>query len=486
MFKKMPIWVFLIVLNGFCLCAGFFLIVTQCITSVTTVTEKQTERNLKIFSNSVKESILERNTEASTLDTYVKSIAGNEKDFRITVVNHDGTVIADSDAKDISILENHLSRQEISNALDNHEGYAIRKSTVSKNDVMYYAIPFTYNDSKAVLRLSIPMEAADFFSHDEIWNIVFWGVVILLIVLASTFLISGFIVSRINVLQEAAKQYQKGNFAFRPLINSPKELKSLGDSFSNMAQTINENISELQRLEQVRTDFVANVSHELKTPVTSIKGFIETLLDGAIDDKETAKHFLEICNTQTARLTDIIEDLLNLSRLESDKQKPDLIEANIESVLQTTVQNFSDRAKDKKISLQFQKLSTTPLVVKLNEGLLSQAVGNIIDNAIKYCPEKSEIVCSLETKNTSNSLGYAVIKIEDNGEGIPDVYKDRIFERFFRVDKSRSRETGGTGLGLSITSHIIKLHGGTIIEKNRSDGKSGACFEIQLPLAQLR
>src|SRR5574344_1555647 len=474
--RKLPIWIFLFLLNGICLCSGFFIIISQNILNVRNTNEIQTEQNLRTFANVLNQVLQNENYSNDNLDSFFKNIATNSEELRITLINHDGTVIADSEAKNLSSLQNHSDRIEIVHALNGQGGKSIRKSTVSQNDVMYYAIPVNLNNEKMALRLSVPLESTVFFSLKQTWKIILWGLIVLLIVLALNFLISLYIVKKINILQEATVQYKKGNFAFRPLITSPKEFYQLGESFGQMAETIQENLENVKKLEIVRTDFVANVSHELKTPVTSIKGFVETLLEGAIDDKETTKHFLEIINSQTVRLSNIIEDLLNLSRLEGENKQPELLKVDIVNLTKKTIENFRQIADSKKIKISLSSTEQN-LFINANEGLYCQAIGNIIDNAIKYCPKNSTVSCLI-----SKSEKNASIIIEDDGNGIPSEYKSRIFERFFRVDKGRSRETGGTGLGLSIVYHIVKLHGGTITENERTDGKKGACFEITLPL----
>ena len=475
----LPIWVFLFLLNGIALCAGFFLVIFECVESLKTASQIQTEQNLKIFSYSMESLLFEVD---ENLDGFVKDIAKTNADFRITVVSEDGSVIADSDAVDISLLENHASRPEVAAALDGREGKGIHHSTVNNTDVMYYAIPFNYANKNMALRLSMPMKVTTFLSGREAKNIVFFSVIILALVLGASFIISAFIVRQINILKEASLQYQKGNFNFRAMITSPRELKTLGESFGSMASVIQKDLENLKRLEQVRTDFVANVSHELKTPVTSIKGFIETLLDGALDDKETAEHFLKIMDAQSGRLINIIEDLLDLSRLEEDKQSPSLIRSDIVSITKNVTESFRKAAAEKNISLEFNCDDgiDKKIFALLNEGLYSQALGNLFDNALKYCPENSTVSCSVKEVSSANSKTILVV-VEDDGPGIPELYRGRIFERFFRVDKSRSRSTGGTGLGLSIVAHIIKIHGGNVVEKNRIDNKNGARFEIVLP-----
>ncbi len=213
-------------------------------------------------------------------------------------------------------------------------------------------------------------------------------------------------------------------------------------------------ITKLRQLETMRKDFVANVSHELKTPLTSIKGFIETLLDGAIQEKETARKFLSIIYQEAERLNNIIHDLLDLSKLESGKVDLKKISVQMDLLVDEVVLSVENRLRDKKIELS-KDIQANIILGK--EDLLREVVINLLDNAIKYSPEGGTIhIGSYETS------GGIVFYVKDTGYGIPKESLPRIFERFYRVDKGRSRAMGGTGLGLSIVKHIIERHGGTV------------------------
>jgi two-component system phosphate regulon sensor histidine kinase PhoR len=233
-------------------------------------------------------------------------------------------------------------------------------------------------------------------------------------------------------------------------------------------------VTRLQRLESVRRDFVANVSHELKTPITSIKGFIETLRDGAIRKPGDAEKFLEIVAKQADRMNSIIEDLLLLSRVERDarEEKVALEGAPIKGVILEAVQVCEQKAhaKDIRISVNCPE----GIAARINAALLEQAVINLVDNAIKY----SEPGCpvNVDAEALKNEV---VIRVADKGCGIEPEHLSRIFERFYRVDKARSRKLGGTGLGLSIVKHIVQAHGGTITVE--STPGAGSTFSIHLP-----
>jgi two-component system, OmpR family, phosphate regulon sensor histidine kinase PhoR len=243
---------------------------------------------------------------------------------------------------------------------------------------------------------------------------------------------------------------------------------------SNGALIVLNDVTRLRTLEKIRRDFVANVSHELKTPITSIKGFLETLKEGGIEDPENAQRFLTITIKHTDRLTTIIEDLLSLSRIETDAEKGEIAleETPLREVFEAVAKSCNKRAEAKNMTLELDLASD--LVVRINPTLLEQAIVNLVDNAIKY--SEPESVVRVETARTADEV---IIKVEDHGCGIPKEHLDRIFERFYRVDKARSRKVGGTGLGLAIVRHIVSAHNGKI--RVESSPGRGSTFFIHLP-----
>ena len=236
-------------------------------------------------------------------------------------------------------------------------------------------------------------------------------------------------------------------------------------------------ISRLRKLERVRRDFVANVSHEIKTPLTSIQGFVETLLEGALEQPENARRFLTIIGTHAERLYAIVEDLLSLARIEEEvgKGQVEMAVSDLREVLTTAVGNCADTAGVKGVKLVLQ--APDVVRVRMNAALIGQAVVNLLDNAIKYSEPKTTVTVDL----TAASSAEWAIRVRDQGCGIEAQDQERIFERFYRVDKSRSRKVGGTGLGLSIVKHIVSAHGGRITVESRLG--SGSTFAIFLKAA---
>ncbi len=232
-------------------------------------------------------------------------------------------------------------------------------------------------------------------------------------------------------------------------------------------------VTHLRRLEHVRRDFVANVSHELKTPITSIKGFVETLLAGALHEPENAENFLRIVAKQADRLNEIINDLLSLSRIEQDAERGQifLTTQKIKSVLEAALQVCELKAKARSIALHLR--CPDDLRARTNAPLLEQAVVNLVDNAIKYSEPNREVQVEAERSGPE-----VIIRVRDQGSGIKPEHLPRLFERFYRIDHGRSRQFGGTGLGLAIVKHIAQAHGGRVTVES-TPGK-GSTFSLHL------
>jgi two-component system phosphate regulon sensor histidine kinase PhoR len=232
--------------------------------------------------------------------------------------------------------------------------------------------------------------------------------------------------------------------------------------------------SELRRLERLRQDFVANVSHELKTPLSVIKAHVETLIDGAVEDEQNRGRFLEQIARQSDRLQALILDLLSLARIESGSELYDFQAVGLDGLVNTCVERHRPRAEARHQVLLVQ--SHAPgLAVWADEEALDQVLDNLLDNALKYTPEGGQVCVGWREENAQ-----ACIEVADTGIGIPEADLPRIFERFYRVDKARSREMGGTGLGLSIVKHLVQAMRGSVWATSRVG--VGTTFTVRLPL----
>ena len=507
------------------------------------------------------------------MDAFLKSFTGKIQE-RITVINKEGTVLADSE-KDPATMESHKIRPEVIDALSTGVGKSMRFSVTLEEEMLYVALPIEQNNKVlGVVRMSIPLKQINSLLYELQLRIIIAIAIITLLSIGIAFLLSRGLSKPVSTLVQAAKNLAKGAFYTRVYLQAGGELKELETSFNEMAgkmeglfgslsrrneeldtivssiqeillvldkdgriKLTNESfkkaldneevqdkfywevmrcpdfselikkvmeerknhiqeiefrdknylcsvtflnskeemvavlydITELKNLEQMKKDFVANMSHELRTPLTAIKGFVETL-----EEEEEIKNtqYLEIIKRHTDRLMNIVNDLLVLSELEQTGSALVIENVNLESLAENILKVFEQVAKEKGIQLKLsagEGLKT----IQADPFKLEQMFINLLDNAIKYT-EKGKASISLRQEDSKS-----IIEIQDTGIGIPGSHLPRIFERFYVVDKSRSKKLGGTGLGLSIVKHIVLLHGGTIdIESSLGMGTK---FTITLP-----
>ena len=232
---------------------------------------------------------------------------------------------------------------------------------------------------------------------------------------------------------------------------------------------------ELKRVNKIRRDFVANVSHELKTPATSLGLLAESLVDILDEDPEQAHFFAEQLKNETERLAQLITDLLDLARLESEEEVQNPAPVDVRGVLMVVLSRLRPAARRKNITLSWKRSgSATSYTVSGDETQLTSMFSNLVENAVKYTPSGGRVEVTAESGE-----GEVVVRISDTGIGIPAENLARIFERFYRVDKARSKETGGTGLGLSIVRHVAENHGGRVgVESTLGEGST---FTVHLP-----
>lgn len=233
-------------------------------------------------------------------------------------------------------------------------------------------------------------------------------------------------------------------------------------------------VTEQQKLDSMRREFVANVSHELRTPIATIKSYTETLLDGAVEEAETAGKFLEVIESEADRMTRLVQDLLQLSRLDNQQMRWNMGEVNLKTLVKDTVERMQLEAGNKNQKLESYVIGEIP-AIEADKGRIEQVIVNIISNALKYTPENGQV-----TVYIGRLYNDVYVKVADTGIGISGESLPRVFERFYRVDKARSRDLGGTGLGLSIAKEIVEAHGGTITITSE-EGK-GTEVTVKLPV----
>ncbi len=510
----------------------------------------------------------------NSLDSVVK-ILGEGVRARITIVQPEGKVIADSKADPLK-MENHSDRPEIQSAIKEGYGKSIRHSYTINRDMLYVAIPVKDNGVLlAISRLSINMEDFDSLIYDLKINMIQIVLIIGLVALVLALVFSRTITKPVKELTILSKAVAEGNFDVKSHLKNNDELKILGDNFNVMIDKIKDlfsqtelqkeeldsiisslqeplvvvdkdgkilfsnnsfnlatncqlptgkfyweilrdaqipklvkkiqeknsnlstevqirdnwyicgvnripakneivvilhDITELKKLEIIKKDFLVNVSHELRTPLTVIKGYVETIED---DIEGENKKYIEIIKNHTNRLINIVQDLMSISQLGEKNVKLEISQVNLYELFRRLSLTFDQKLKAKNLYLEFDGgIPDTPFVG--DEFKIEQMFINLIDNAIRYT-ENGGITLSASIENDNLKL-----VVSDTGIGIPEKDIDRIFERFYTVDKSRSRETAGTGLGLAIVKHIVMLHKGRISVES-IHGK-GSKFIIFMPL----
>jgi two-component system phosphate regulon sensor histidine kinase PhoR len=275
-----------------------------------------------------------------------------------------------------------------------------------------------------------------------------------------------------KMMGKLMKQELKGIAKEKSTVLDPFE--KLNEEISSFALLKQKEIDELKKLEAFRKEFIADVSHELKTPIFAAQGFVHTLIDGAVDDKNVRHKFLKKAAKSLDGLDSLVQDLLTLSQIETGDIKMKFDQVDLVKLCEEVVEQFEEKAEQKKIRLKLLDSKHSKIFVHADEKRIDQVITNLISNAINYTPEGGEVTVSFdEGKKNVTTI------VTDTGEGIPKQHLHRIFERFYRVDKSRSRERGGTGLGLAIVKHILEGHN-TKAEVQSEVGK-GSEFSFKLP-----
>ncbi|HYO80229.1 MAG TPA: ATP-binding protein [Bryobacteraceae bacterium] len=398
---------------------------------------------------------------------------------RMTLVARDGKVVADSDA-DASQMENHGSRPEVAQAFHGSVGSDTRTSNTIGMKFLYVAIPV----EAGALRLAVPLRDID-RQVREIRNQLLAAVAIAFMpaVLIAAFF-ARYVSSKLASIIEYAGKLARGDFEARLKRTGRDELGILGEQLNEtgeklqkMFEQLQHEHAELEKLERVRKDFVINVSHELRTPLASIQGYTETLLDGALHDPRHNVRFLSIIRQNAERLGRLTADLMTLSRLEVKTTRFQFASYYLNDLVADCVDSIRPIAEKKQIILSVTRAPDATEVFCDSEAI-HQVMSNLLDNAIKYTPVDGTI--RVAAAPIGGDPEMVEVSVQDSGIGIPAEDQPRLFERFYRVDKARSRELGGTGLGLAIVKHLVRAHGGAV--RVESEIGKGARFIFTLPV----
>ena len=381
--------------------------------------------------------------EVVNIDKDVIDLSTDLKELRVSWVDKEGKVLYDNDTSS-ELLTNHIDRPEIIEAFAKGEGEAVRKSDTMNKDTFYYAVLL---DNGTVLRVST--------SARSLWSIFLSAVPIIvpivLLIIAICVLISHLLTKKLLApVEMMAKDLENADY------DVPyKELEPL-------AKTLRAQHTDIIAAAKVRQDFTANVSHELKTPLTAISGYAQ-LLEGDMVEQDKMKYFYSEIRKNADRLLVLINDIIRLSELDRKSYTPSFEVVDLYDVANECMEVLRINAKQREVNISIEGESVE---IYGNRDMIKELIENLSQNAIRYNNPGGDVLITITTKE-----GKANLIVEDNGIGIPDADISRVFERFYRVDKSRSKATGGTGLGLAIVKHIIEIHDAQIsLESKLGEG----------------
>ena len=474
MLKKLQIFLVLIVLLSIST-TGIF-----CIYFLSQYSDKMNEQFLVSASELYFKELKDAHTYQEASADCQTVFSDESESLRITVINMDGVVLYDNQ-QDAAKMENHSNRQEIKTAMATKgTSYDKRHSATLGVDMLYMAR--YYPSLNEIIRTSVPLVAYESGVTTLQTTLITVMAISLILIAAVSFVFSKHLTHPLFELQNAVKTMAGSNYSVRVPVRSRDEVGALSSAFNSMAEELEKEVHELEdknirlaELQDMRSEFVANVSHELKTPLTSIRGFVDTLRNGHIKDPAVQERFLEIIDIEAERLHQLISDILQLSEIEGMENDLELQKFDLSALLDDVATLLDDKATERRVSIIVEESESLPVLA--SQYRVKQILINLVDNAIKYNRTGGRVYI----RATREPDKMVSIRVRDTGEGIPADHLSRVFERFYRVDKSHSREMGGTGLGLSIVKHIAQLYDGSATVE--SELGIGSTFTVRLKIA---
>lgn len=412
--------------------------------------------------------------ESSDLEKQIIEISSQmNNDYRITIIDNDGSVLADSETGNPETMENHKNRKEVKEAFQDGFGTKVRNSSTIKGSMMYAA--YCSPTQHKVIRISI--------HHDVITDLMKMMVPSIAISLLLALSVAGvltnkFAASVTKPILEISHKLE-GIYDEKIDFNFPHyqydELNIIARTTTDMSKSVQDYIRKLEKEKTIRQEFFSNASHELKTPLTAIRGYAELLQSGMASDTQMQKEFLGRIHSEVEEMTNLINDILMISRLETKELMPTKEMLCVKSVAEEVKKTLKPLADENNVSLEIHCCDE---FVYMDRSHLQGILSNLMGNAVKYNRPGGFVQTDITMNNTSLS-----IRVEDSGIGIAKEDQKRIFERFYRVDKGRSKRVAGTGLGLSIVKHVTEFYGGCVSVESQSG--VGSTFLVQLPAASL-
>ncbi|MBR1816037.1 MAG: two-component sensor histidine kinase [Lachnospiraceae bacterium] len=395
-------------------------------------------------------------------DSYIKMLS-DVYEGRVFVIDSDYRIIKDSKGRN---LDSFIVSEKIIDAMTGSDTYYVFEDDDFFRFIKQVRTGSGEVEGLIVVHISKKNMNTIMDNSDEIQRIIFFVLVVMCIILAVA--ISRISVRDIRYINNQIDILQNGN------LDKPIEEKGFKE-YRNLIENYNDTIKTLAEIDTSRQEFVSNVSHELKTPITSMKVLADSLVENDNADLDMYKEFMGDIVAEIDRESKIINDLLTLVKMDKDSSQMNISEVSVNELLDVILKRVTPIAEQRNIEITYE--SFRDVVAEVDEVKLSLALSNIIENAVKYNIDNGWVKVSL---NADHKFFY--VKVADSGVGIPDDCKAHVFERFYRVDKARSRDTGGTGLGLAITKNVIGMHNGTI--KLYSESGVGTTFTIKIPLKQ--
>ena len=412
--------------------------------------------------------------ESSDLEKQIVEISSQmNNDYRITIIDNDGSVLADSETGNPETMENHKNRKEVKEAFQDGFGTKVRNSSTIKGSMMYAA--YCSPTQHKVIRISI--------HHDVITDLMKMMVPSIAISLLLALSVAGvltnkFAASVTKPILEISHKLE-GIYDEKIDFNFPHyqydELNIIARTTTDMSKSVQDYIRKLEKEKTIRQEFFSNASHELKTPLTAIRGYAELLQSGMASDTQMQKEFLGRSHSEVEEMTSLINDILMISRLETKELMPTKEMLCVKSVAEEVKKTLKPLADENNVSLEIHCCDE---FVYMDRSHLQGILSNLMGNAVKYNRPGGFVQTDITMDSTSLS-----IRVEDSGIGIAKEDQKRIFERFYRVDKGRSKRVAGTGLGLSIVKHVTEFYGGCVSVESQSG--VGSTFLVQLPAASL-
>lgn len=400
-----------------------------------------------------------------TKDNITKTLYGSN--MRCIVTGKDLRAVFDS-SSDSDIVGKIVIREAINKCLAKGEETYTKAKGVNEINMLSVAVPLvTGTETTGAVYLAESIASADAAVGEIRRNLIIFAVITSILIAMLSLALAFMTTAPIDNFIAVSKEISKGNFNVKAKEKGTSELVEMAKALNYMSQ-------ELEDFEQNRKKFVSDVSHELKTPLATIKLICDSIVTTDDPNPEMLRDFLGDLSDEVDRLTRLVERLLTLTKMDANQKVKEAAPVDFVVMLKAIVRKLSPNAHAKNIMLYDDFGDITPEPVMLDYDKIWEAVYNVTDNAIKYTPEGGYVRMGLGIKNQ-----MLVVTVEDNGPGIPDAEKEHIFDRFYRLDDSRARDTGGTGLGLAIAKEAVLLHGGDISVKDARSG--GSVFTIEIP-----